>query len=709
MGGRRHNTTGYRALMLRSTFQRLVRGISPEREAKLWAKGIVSWEDLEMLRSPQRSPFDENNPRPDASPFPVLRRALQTEDAEYFSNALDRREHYRIALTFPHRVLFLDIETTGLSRFYDYVTLVGWSYQGEYRVLVRGHDTAALREALADALAVVTFNGAIFDLPFLRQEFPDLKLPPVHLDLRFLAKRVGLSGGQKVLEEELGFVRPANVQHVKGEAAPLLWHKYRRGDSSALKLLIEYNHCDVEGMKFIFDRVMKKLTAARRLPRSIRRQLPRLAVRTEIVWANGKRSDRFGSPAIKLTPYTGPHGPAVTLAGLTAGSGTGPLRVVGIDLTGSEARLSGWCQLDGDEAVTRMIGPDEELVATTLAARPHLVSIDSPLSLPKGRLSVSDNDPGRDEYGIMRQCERILKKRGINVYPALIPSMQKLTARGIQLAARFRALGLPVIESYPGAAQDIMGIPRKRASLDMLRDGLAEFGVRGKYQTDPVTHDELDAITAAVVGVFFWSGKFESLGSEEEEALIIPDLKVDTRAWCERLVVGVSGPVAAGKTTLARFLESSGFSYARYSMVLEELLKSGSRSVARKDLQAFGERVHRERGQRWLGRKLKASLRATGNIVIDGIRFPDDHAFLVEAFGPAFRHIHLDAPTELRAPRFRRREKRGNSFAAADSHPVEAQVPALRKLAHALVVNEGTFDDLATQLTNLLPTETLET
>jgi predicted nuclease with RNAse H fold len=44
-----------------------------------------------------------------------------------------------------------------------------------------------------------------------------------------------------------------------------------------------------------------------------------------------------------------------------------------------------------------------------------------------------------------------------------LPSMQGLTRRGMALAVRLRDLGVPVIESYPGAAQDIMGIPRKRS------------------------------------------------------------------------------------------------------------------------------------------------------------------------------------------------------------------------------------------------------
>jgi len=156
------------------------------------------------------------------------------------------------------------------------------------------------------------------------------------------------------------------------------------------------------------------------------------------------------------------------------------LRVVGIDLTGSEVRPSGWCALVGKDVTTALIGEDQELVSRTIAARPHLVSIDSPLSLPSGVSSI-DNEREIGEFGIMRYCERLLKKRGVNVYPALIPSMRRLTGRGIRLAGLFRSHGIPVIESYPGAAQDIMNIPRKRAGLEFLEQGLAEFGVSGGF------------------------------------------------------------------------------------------------------------------------------------------------------------------------------------------------------------------------------------
>ena len=102
--------------------------------------------------------------------------------------------------------------------------------------------------------------------------------------------------------------------------------------------------------------------------------------------------------------------------------------------------------------------------------------------------------------------------------------MQKLTERGIYLAATFRRLGFTVIESYPGAAQDIMRIPRKKSSLDDLKRGLAAFGIHGAFLSGQASHDELDAITSAVVGYFYLTGDFEGLGNEQENYLIIPRL-----------------------------------------------------------------------------------------------------------------------------------------------------------------------------------------
>ncbi len=406
----------------------------------------------------------------------------------------------------PDRVLFLDIETTGLSWHYDQITMVGWAMDGRYEALWAGQDPSPLHEALEAASAVVTFNGTQFDLKFLRRQLPDLRWPSAHLDLRYPARRVGLVGGQKAIESHLGFERQGIDEGTDGAEAVRLWYRYQRGDATAAKMLATYNKWDVAGMCLILDEIVE-----------------RLQLDPDLLFRPHRFSTRIGEivrSRLDSPPLEAPR--RVTFDTLFPNAGD--LTIVGIDLTGSEARPSGWCRLATREATTRRLSTDDELIALTLASRPDLVSIDSPLSLPTGRQRVDDDDPTRAEFGIMRECERELKRRGINVYPSLIPSMQKLTQRGIELAARIRAHGVPVIESYPGAAQDIMRIPRKGASIELLRQGLADFGITGPFEESSVSHDELDAITSALVGVFYLTGQYEALTGQSEGALIIPDI-----------------------------------------------------------------------------------------------------------------------------------------------------------------------------------------
>ncbi len=170
--------------------------------------------------------------------------------------------------------------------------------------------------------------------------------------------------------------------------------------------------------------------------------------------------------------------PPITVGGLLETMAEPESRIVGIDLSGSERRCSGWALLQGDMVVTGRLRTTEEILRYTLASKPALVSIDSPLTLPAGRDRVSDECQCR-QLGISRCCERELRRRGISVYWCLIKSMQALTRRGIEIATKLKDAGVNVIESYPGAAQDIMRIPRKKASHQQLREGLKAIGLAG--------------------------------------------------------------------------------------------------------------------------------------------------------------------------------------------------------------------------------------
>ncbi|KQM76352.1 hypothetical protein ASE74_20115 [Pedobacter sp. Leaf216] len=198
--------------------------------------------------------------------------------------------------------------------------------------------------------------------------------------------------------------------------------------------------------------------------------------------------------------------------------------VIGIDLTGSEKKPSGWAVLKNNIVETKRVKTDQEMIDLAIEQQPAVISIDAPLTLPHGRLTVFDDDPGRSEFGITRLCERLLLKRGIRSYPPLIKSMQQLTQRGKSLALQFRQLGYTVIETFPGGCQDILGLTRKQKGLPELIAGISALGIRGEYLKTNISHDEADALTAAIAGLFFIAGQYESIGDPEEGLIILPKL-----------------------------------------------------------------------------------------------------------------------------------------------------------------------------------------
>ena len=99
----------------------------------------------------------------------------------------------------------------------------------------------------------MTFNGAGFDLRFLRSAFPGIALPPIHIDLRWVSRKLGFKGGLKEVEKCFGLERKASVAEVTGYDATVLWAQYLRGDKAALEKLIEYNTADVVHLKAIME------------------------------------------------------------------------------------------------------------------------------------------------------------------------------------------------------------------------------------------------------------------------------------------------------------------------------------------------------------------------------------------------------------------------------------------------------------------------
>lgn len=528
--------------MIKSTFI-FVPGIGEKTEENLWKKSILTWYDLKErahiigLSKTKRTIIEDYLDRAE--------KALDMRDASFFATHLPQKEYWRLYKEFRDKALFLDIETTGLSRYYDKITLIGASNErNKIKIFVRDNNLDEALNYLQNYEMIVTFNGKLFDIPFIMNEFPEAKIPPIHIDLRYLLRTLGVTGPLKKIEGTLNISRPKEVQEVNGREAAVLWSRFVKGDDSALEKLLLYNIYDVVNLQDIMDlcykrkieAIMPKMnhdpsqqklvdslgnkSANFQLDTSFKFNIPEVTTRyvhnglleaylnTELLFRiNRKKIEKIEIEVDSVIQKI-------------RNRNRSPVSV-GIDLSGSEERNSGFCILQENKAYLEVLKTDDKLISKAMSVKPTVISIDSPLSLPKDRCCADDSCECR-KYGITRECERILKKRGINVYPCLIKSMQKLTLRGIKLAKIFGEHGYEVIESYPGAAQDILGIPRKRVNLKELETDLRNMGTKVYSERETITHDELDALTSALVGYFYLAGDYEAIGNIDEEYLIIP-------------------------------------------------------------------------------------------------------------------------------------------------------------------------------------------
>jgi uncharacterized protein len=231
----------------------------------------------------------------------------------------------------------------------------------------------------------------------------------------------------------------------------------------------------------------------------------------------------------------------VTRRAAEAGPGFPPVsavRVVGLDLAGSPRRTTGFCFLGrGFRAETRPLHTDHEIREATLGAQPDLVAIDAPLFLPLGRSTIEDRSGPH-----LRAADRELLRLGIRFFPITLGPMRMLTTRGMQLRADLARAGIRSVECYPGAAQDLWGIPRKQAGLEPLRRGLRGLGVTGDVARADVCHDELDAISCALVGRSFLRGDFLAIGRPDEGLMILPSRTACRKRYQLRGALPSEGP-----------------------------------------------------------------------------------------------------------------------------------------------------------------------
>ncbi|MFN2353239.1 MAG: ribonuclease H-like domain-containing protein [Desulfopila sp.] len=165
--------------------------------------------------------------------------ALENNKAIFFSKRLAGNAQWRLFSSFRNSTAYIDIETTGVHGEAEITTIA--LYDGrQVFTYVNGQNLEQFVDDIMHYDVLVSYNGKGFDVPFIEHAL-NTSLPQAHIDLRFVLAGMGIKGGLKECERQMGIARGA-LDGVDGSFAVALWRLYQRhNDEKALETLLAYN------------------------------------------------------------------------------------------------------------------------------------------------------------------------------------------------------------------------------------------------------------------------------------------------------------------------------------------------------------------------------------------------------------------------------------------------------------------------------------
>ncbi len=239
--------------MLTASFS-FAKGMTEELERGLWARGILDWDLARAHPEEVVEGVGGSRAGKVAEAIVEAQRALAARDRAWFRTGFNAHEAWRLWRGYcaPERIALVDIETTGLTPGYDQITVIGLVDRTQQRVFVAGRPMPGdeplerFPAALKDYDLIVTFNGENFDLPFIERHFKEagLRIDQPHLDLLILSRALGISGGLKDIEKQVGIARGSDIAGMRGSEAITLWGAWKHGDADAYRKITTYCKAD---------------------------------------------------------------------------------------------------------------------------------------------------------------------------------------------------------------------------------------------------------------------------------------------------------------------------------------------------------------------------------------------------------------------------------------------------------------------------------
>jgi uncharacterized protein YprB with RNaseH-like and TPR domain len=232
--------------MLKNTFCH-VPGIGIKTEWDLWDAGVRSWDDAHGFEGgglPRHTLYSLKRHLEESNSH------LEKDNPHYFADLLPADQHWRLFPQFLHSVAYLDIETNGFFWTSGYITTIVLYGGKKLSYYIKGENLQDFADDIKEYKLIVTYNGKCFDLPFI-ENYLGVRPHAVHIDLRFVLRSLGYTGGLKGCEKQLGIDR-GELDGVDGYFAVLLWDDFLvNGNEKALETLLAYNMQDVVSLEYL--------------------------------------------------------------------------------------------------------------------------------------------------------------------------------------------------------------------------------------------------------------------------------------------------------------------------------------------------------------------------------------------------------------------------------------------------------------------------
>ncbi len=239
--------------MLNNSFLHIP-SVGASTEKKIWDIGIESMDDFlksapQFLSIKKRKKMEEH--------IVLSKEKIIEKNARFFYDSLPSKEHWRLFKEHQDSAVYLDIETTGMES-WDIISTIALYDGANINYYVNGKNLNDFKKDIQKYEVIITYNGKTFDIPFIERYF-NININHIQLDLRYILRSLGYSGGLKSCEKQFGIGRTGSLADVDGMLAVYLWKDYqKKKNQKTLDTLLSYNIEDVLNLQYLMINAYNK-------------------------------------------------------------------------------------------------------------------------------------------------------------------------------------------------------------------------------------------------------------------------------------------------------------------------------------------------------------------------------------------------------------------------------------------------------------------